>query len=422
MSSPAAPGRRLLHAAVLLSMIAIIMTAPMTRADEDAATILAKTGAFYAEQNALAADFEVKLEMPPQFSDMGQLPTFNIVYWFQAPNNVAFIATGPGEGSPFIQDGKQLYSPLPMMNSYILRDAATVEGLVGGTESEFLQMPGASALLGLGTEAGTPGSLRSATAVELIAEEQVDGIDCYRLAVTGEEINGEIWVAKGEQPWVLRIIRPAPDPADAPAADGIKMIQPGTNISISNWRTEPEFGDVFDINPPADMTSRATVPSMEEMMANAGAPMGDHGGSHSTVDTAAPAIKLQPLDGEALDLASLKGKVVVLDFWATWCKPCVMALPVVTQVTTELADQGVVFYAVNQRESEDVVRKFLADKGLDMAVAMDPKGNAGRAFGVDGIPHSVLIDKKGMIRKVHVGFGPGMDQLLKTEIEELLAE
>lgn len=126
--------------------------------------------------------------------------------------------------------------------------------------------------------------------------------------------------------------------------------------------------------------------------------------------------------GDVQALAELEGKVVVLDFWATWCKPCVMALPLVAEVAKEMADSGVVFYAVNQRQSPSLIESFLDQQSLDIPVALDKNGSTGRAFGVGSIPHSVIIDKKGIVRKVHVGFGPGMGKMLKAEIEELLAE
>jgi len=94
----------------------------------------------------------------------------------------------------------------------------------------------------------------------------------------------------------------------------------------------------------------------------------------------------------------------------------------VTEVANSFADQDLVFYAVNLREPVEKITKFLGKKGIKPPVATDRWGKAGQAFGVRGIPHSVLIDKKGVVRHVHVGFMPGMEKTLKKEIATLLAE
>ncbi len=150
--------------------------------------------------------------------------------------------------------------------------------------------------------------------------------------------------------------------------------------------------------------------------------LGSPRGEHASVGKPAPQATLKALGGDDFDIASLKGKVVLLDFWATWCGPCVISLPKVTEVANSFADQDLVFYAVNLREPVEKITKFLGKKGIKPPVATDRWGKAGQAFGVRGIPHSVLIDKKGVVRHVHVGFMPGMEKTLKKEIATLLAE
>ncbi len=122
------------------------------------------------------------------------------------------------------------------------------------------------------------------------------------------------------------------------------------------------------------------------------------------------------------DLASHKGKeIVVLDFWATWCGPCVMALPILTEVTDAYSNKGVVFYAVNERDDAAAVRDFLRSKKLDVTVAMDSAGKVGQLYGVRGIPQTVIIDKAGVVQAVHIGYSPNLKQRLTGELEALLA-
>jgi len=157
------------------------------------------------------------------------------------------------------------------------------------------------------------------------------------------------------------------------------------------------------------------------MFAEMGDPFG-LGDDHPSVGKPAPEASLQLEGGEAVALSSLKGKVVVLDFWATWCKPCVIELPLVDKVTDERVDQGVVFYAVNTGESAKVVKKFLKKSKLDVPLVFDDDGAIANAYGVSALPHLVIIDAEGVVRHVHLGSGPGTEQRLESELDALLPE
>jgi peroxiredoxin len=120
-------------------------------------------------------------------------------------------------------------------------------------------------------------------------------------------------------------------------------------------------------------------------------------------------------------LKSLRGKIVVLDFWATWCGPCGMSLPLVTDATSAFKDKGVVFYAVNEKEDAAAIRKFQADKNLTFPVLLDSDGTAGGLYKANAIPETVLIDKNGKIAAVHVGYDPNVKEKLTSQLTDLLA-
>ncbi|HEX7447286.1 MAG TPA: TlpA disulfide reductase family protein [Pirellulales bacterium] len=139
------------------------------------------------------------------------------------------------------------------------------------------------------------------------------------------------------------------------------------------------------------------------------------------LDKPAPGIEQELLSGDQFSLNDQKDKVVILDFWATWCGPCVRELPIVAHVAEEYRDRGVALFCVNQREEADDIREFLKRESLDVAVSLDVDGDAGEAYGVEGIPTLVVIDQAGVVRSVHVGYRPDIGDKLRTEIDALLA-
>lgn len=135
----------------------------------------------------------------------------------------------------------------------------------------------------------------------------------------------------------------------------------------------------------------------------------------------APDFELKDLDDKAVALSSLKGKVVVLDFWATWCGPCRMSLPIIASVSEKYKDRGVVFYAVNESETPVAVREFQEKQNLGFPVLFDTEGEIGNKYGADSIPRTVIIDKNGSVQAIHRGFSPQLEKELAQQLEDLLA-
>ena len=144
---------------------------------------------------------------------------------------------------------------------------------------------------------------------------------------------------------------------------------------------------------------------------------------NSLIGSKVPNFKAKLLDGSPFDPAEHKGKVLILDFWATWCGPCVKALPELIDATSGFGDDRVQLVAVNQGEGKKAISQFLKKEKLNgLKVALDRDRQVGGAFKVKGIPHTVIIDRKGVIRHVHVGFSSGMGDRLRTEVMKLLTE
>lgn len=143
---------------------------------------------------------------------------------------------------------------------------------------------------------------------------------------------------------------------------------------------------------------------------------------HELVGEQAPQFTATDLTGQTVHLDQFAGQdVVILDFWATWCGPCVDALPIISRVAENFKHQHVVFYAVNEGETSETIREFLTSEDLNVPVLLDQEGTIGRLFQVSGIPQTVLIDKEGRVQVVHVGFDGNLEEQLTQELDDILA-
>ncbi len=127
-------------------------------------------------------------------------------------------------------------------------------------------------------------------------------------------------------------------------------------------------------------------------------------------------------DGQSLDWTLLEGKVVYLDFWASWCIPCVQSFPFMTQMQRELKEQGLVVIAVNVDEERKDAEEFLSRYPAGFIVVSDPQQACAQTYAVKAMPSSYVIDRQGKIRDVHLGFRRGESQQFRTIVERILAE
>jgi len=137
--------------------------------------------------------------------------------------------------------------------------------------------------------------------------------------------------------------------------------------------------------------------------------------------TEAPGFRLPSLAGGAMDLASQRGKVVVLNFWATWCPPCVAEMPSLERLHRALSPDGLSVVTVSTDEDDAELRKFVSQHALTLPVLMDPGGRvAGDEYRTTGYPETFLLDRQGRILKHIVGPAEWDSPEMLAELRRLL--
>ena len=117
----------------------------------------------------------------------------------------------------------------------------------------------------------------------------------------------------------------------------------------------------------------------------------------------APNFTYRGLDGETGELKDLKGKVVILRFWADWCPYCAVEMPIIEKFYGRMKDNDFIVLAVNVKQSESVARAFVKKLNLSYPIALDQKGKITEQYEVKGIPINFIINKEGVLKEVLVG-------------------
>lgn len=134
----------------------------------------------------------------------------------------------------------------------------------------------------------------------------------------------------------------------------------------------------------------------------------------------APAFELPTQAAAPLKLEQFKGKVIYLDFWASWCGPCRASFPWMNQMQSRYGQQGLQVVGINLDAKQTDADKFLAQVPASFQVAFDAKGTTPRTYGVKGMPTSLLIDRDGKVLYKHTGFHPDNRDELEAHIKQAI--
>lgn len=135
----------------------------------------------------------------------------------------------------------------------------------------------------------------------------------------------------------------------------------------------------------------------------------------------APDFTLAGADGKPLQLAALRGKLVYLDFWASWCAPCRRSFPWMNAMQEKYGSGGLVILGVNVDQRRPDADRFLAQVPAKFTIAYDPQGAAPKLYAIKGMPSSVLIDREGRVLLTHAGFRDEERDELEARMRAALA-
>jgi len=366
---------------------------------------------YLAKQN----NFKVVVSSSIKMQMQGTNEEMNSIYQLavERPNKMAMILKEGKMGASIISDGKHLYTHVPMMEKYseeeaaetldeIIENSMILSGLSQGTMMFILPViiSNPYALMMDGVLNG-----------EYLGTEEWDGVQCHRLKFYQETFDWEMWVETGENPLIRKILPDMSKTYQQMGGEAMKNMQMSIAVEFKDWQTGIEMAaGVFSFTPPPETEKIDSF--FEEMMEEE---------KHPLVGKVAPDSTLTLMDGSKVSLSKHQGKdVVMLDFWASWCGPCVQGLPELVKIADDYKKKNVVFYAINVNEDKRIIEQFLKDKKLSVNVALDGSDNNGEKFQVGPIPQTVIIDKNGKIQSIHLGYAPFMKKKLRKELDAVL--
>jgi peroxiredoxin len=141
-----------------------------------------------------------------------------------------------------------------------------------------------------------------------------------------------------------------------------------------------------------------------------------------TAQAPAPDFTLKSNSGENIRLSELRGEVVLINFWASWCGPCRQEMPILSELHDKYKAMGFTVLGVNVEENSSAARKLLKDMPVSFPVLFDNDSSVSKQYDVAAMPSTVLVDRNGDMRYLHKGYKPGLENTYVEQVRNLIRE
>jgi thiol-disulfide isomerase/thioredoxin len=135
-----------------------------------------------------------------------------------------------------------------------------------------------------------------------------------------------------------------------------------------------------------------------------------------------PAFQLNSNSGKPISLADLKGQIVLVNFWASWCGPCRQEMPILEQLNQKYHSKGVTLIGVNVEPDSAAAINWLKATPVSFPILFDVDSKVSKLYEVQGMPNTVILDRKGVVRYIHRGYSPGAENEYLDQIRALIRE
>jgi peroxiredoxin len=373
--------------------------APAAKLQLDEATQKALDKVKSSFQGVQSYEYSAQTSIKVDAQGMKQDSTTAFKVAVKRPNKFVIEATGGRmDGLTLLSDGKNFYLYSAQEKAYSKQDAP--ERLSKLAEEGYIP---SDPLLGFVTafveDDPVAPILEGVTSGKFAGKEAVDKAETERMHFVLSDMEWDLWVGAGEKPLPVRL---KPDVSKSLAQQDPQMgaVKVDMNVTYADWSLGKDVPDERFVFKPAEGSQEMVEPK---------SPLEGQ---------VAPTFSADMLDGKKMDLAQHKGKdVVILDFWATYCQPCRILMPMLDKVVKEFKGKNVAYYAVNGSEDAATIRPFMENIGLDVPVVLDADSSISQKYQVEGIPMVVIVGKDGVIRNVQVGVGGGAERKLRNMIK-----
>jgi len=144
--------------------------------------------------------------------------------------------------------------------------------------------------------------------------------------------------------------------------------------------------------------------------------------ARAALDSPAPDFTLKSASGENIKLSELRGQVVLINFWASWCGPCRQEMPLLDQMYQKYGPLGFTLLGVNVEQDTKDAERMLKDAPVTFPILFDAQNQVSQLYDVTAMPSTVLVDRDGKVRYMHKGYQPGYEDEYQTQIRALVRE